>query len=108
MRLVSPDKLLVATWLISATAPVRVFHNRGSFSHQESPVWVIVSQRQTRYPIDCLSPPWRLIQLLVEMEESTCIHCAKILASSFSEMRLAFNAAAEVKEAYAEESEDHD
>ena len=46
--------------------------------------------------------------MLVEMEESTCIHCAKILASSLSEMRLAFNAVAEVKEAYAEESEDHD
>jgi hypothetical protein len=31
-----------------------------------------------------------------------------MLASSFGEMRLAFNAVAEVKEAYAEESEDHD
>lgn len=43
--------------------------------------------------------------LLVEMEESTCIHCAKMLASTFGEMRLAFNAVAEVKETYAEDDE---
>lgn len=46
--------------------------------------------------------------LLVEMEESTCIHCAKMLASSFGEMRLAFNAVSEVKEAYADDSEPHE
>ena len=45
--------------------------------------------------------------LLVEMDESTCIHCAKMLASTFGEMRLAFNAVAEVKEAYEDVSEDH-
>ena len=46
--------------------------------------------------------------LLVEMEESTCIHCAKMLASSFGEMRIAFNAVSEVREAYAEDDEPHD
>ena len=45
--------------------------------------------------------------LLVEMEESSCIHCAKMLASSFGEMRLAFNAVSEVREAYAEDDEPH-
>ena len=36
--------------------------------------------------------------LLVEMEDTSCIHCAKMYASSFGEMRLAFNAVAELKE----------
>ena len=40
--------------------------------------------------------------LLVEMEASTWIHCAKMLASTFGEMRLAFNAVAEVKNEYTE------
>ena len=42
--------------------------------------------------------------LIVEMEESTCIHCAKMLASSFGEMCIAFNAVSEDREAYAEDS----
>ena len=46
--------------------------------------------------------------LLVEMEESTCILCAKMHASSFGEMRLAFNAVSEMREAYAEDSEVHE
>jgi hypothetical protein len=46
--------------------------------------------------------------LFAEMEDTNCIHCAKMLASSFGEMRLAFNAVSEVKEAYAEDDEPHD
>ncbi len=45
--------------------------------------------------------------LLIEMEDTSCIHCAKMLASSFGEMRIAFNAVSEVRDAYAEDSEDH-
>lgn len=38
--------------------------------------------------------------LLVEMEDTSCIHCAKMHASSFGEMRLTFNTVAELREAH--------
>ncbi len=38
--------------------------------------------------------------LLLEIEGTTCISCAKMHASSFGEMRIAFNAVAELKSAY--------
>ena len=46
--------------------------------------------------------------LLIEMEDTACIDCAKMLASSFGEMRIAFNAVSELKEAFDIESECHD
>ena len=36
--------------------------------------------------------------LLVEMEDASCIHCAKMYASTFGEMMLAFNAVSKLKE----------
>lgn len=46
--------------------------------------------------------------LLVEMEDTNCISCAKMHASSFGEMRLAFNAVAELREAHCNDNEDND
>ena len=45
--------------------------------------------------------------LLIEMKETSCIECAKMHASSFGEMRIAFNAVAELREAHSIDSEDH-
>ena len=46
--------------------------------------------------------------LLIQMDETSCIACAKMLASSFGEMRVAFNAVSELKEAYDIETECHE
>ena len=46
--------------------------------------------------------------LLVEMEDTSCISCAKTHASSFGEMRLAFNAVAELREAHCSDDEEHE
>ena len=46
--------------------------------------------------------------LLVEMNDTSCIGCAKELASSFGEMRIAFNAVAELKSAYEIDAECHE
>ena len=45
--------------------------------------------------------------LLVEMENTSCIHCAKMHASSFDERRIAFNAVSELREANSIDSEGH-
>jgi hypothetical protein len=45
--------------------------------------------------------------LLVEMENTSCIHCAKMQASSFDERRIAFNAVSELREANSIDSEGH-
>lgn len=45
--------------------------------------------------------------LLVEMEHTSCIECAKILSSSFGEMRIAFNAVSDLKEADSMFNEGH-
>ena len=45
--------------------------------------------------------------LLIEMEDTNCNHCAKMHASSFGEMRLAFNAVAELREAKDINNETH-
>lgn len=37
--------------------------------------------------------------LAIELEESSCIECSKLLASVFAEMRVAFNLVEEIKEA---------
>jgi hypothetical protein len=46
--------------------------------------------------------------LLVAMNDTSCIGCAKELASSFGEMRIAFNAVAELKSAYEIDAECHE
>ena len=45
--------------------------------------------------------------LLVEMENTSCIHCAKMHASSFDERRIAFNAVSELREENSIDSEGH-
>ena len=46
--------------------------------------------------------------LLIEMQEISCIQCAKMYASTFGKMRLDFNAVSEMREAYAISNEGHD
>ena len=46
--------------------------------------------------------------LLAEMEDTSCISCAKMHSSSFGEMRLAFNAVAELREAHCSDDEEHE
>ena len=46
--------------------------------------------------------------LLAEMEDTSCISCAKMHSSSFGEMRLAFNAVAELRDAHCSDDEEHE
>ena len=53
---------------------------------------------------EAINDAYRALDLLtdilaVEMEETSCVRCAMLLSTAFTEMRIAYNLVAELKEA---------